>query len=381
MIFPPPTQAQDEAWMEQALSLAMRGQGLTSPNPPVGALIIQHRDHLTSLPAIHHPAAPQLGEWQLIGASYHQRAGEAHAERRALLDARQRGYSEEHLCGACIYITLEPCSSWGRTPPCTDAIIEASLSRVVYACCDPDTRHQGRAKRILEQQGIEVVEGVFKAHCAPLLRPWFFAIQHKRPWVVAKVATSLDARLSRRDTPWLSGAQSLHYAHQLRAQSDAILIGGGTLRSDDPSLTIRLPEGELPEGKQQPWRVIVSREADIAAKHAHKKIFSDEHAARTLVYTAVEDWEELLHSLYREHGVIQLMLECGASLLKEWLERGLIQQWVQIITPHLAAGPHELLAGEDYLALEPQWEESSWSPSGADMIYRALIAPRKDVEE
>ncbi len=363
--------------MQLALEQAQLGLGCTSPNPPVGALIIQHRSRLQSpCPT---PAPPQHGEWQLIAASYHQRAGEPHAERRALADAYERGYTSEQLIGACIYVTLEPCSSWGRTPPCTDAIIQARLGRVVYACSDPDKRHRGRAKQILEQQGIEVVEGVFKADCERLLRPWFFALEQGRPWVVAKVAMSLDGRLSRRETPWLSCDESLHFAHQLRAQSDAILIGGGTLRRDDPSLTIRLPKGELSVCKQQPWRVLATRRADW---DRGKKLFSDEHAARSLVFNDVDDWEqELLIPLYRDYGVVTLMLECGGGLLTEWLKAGLIQEWVQIITPHLAAGPHLLLTGQEYLPHEPQWHEASWVKLGSDMLFRAMIQKDDDAKE
>ncbi len=371
MPFSPPTAADDRAWMQLALDQAQLGLGCTSPNPPVGALIIQHRSRLQDRPPTPNPSPPIRSDWQLIGASYHQRAGEPHAERRALADAYERGYSREELIGACIYVTLEPCSSWGRTPPCTDAIIQAQLGRVVYACSDPDKRHQGRAKQILEQEGIEVLEGVFKDYCERMLRPWFFAIEHGRPWVVAKVASSLDGALSRRETSWLSCKESLHFAHQLRAQSDAILVGGGTLRRDDPSLTIRLPEGELSDCKVQPWRVLVTTQEQADGS---KKLFCDEHADRTLIYKDIADWEqELLIPLFRDHGVVTLMLECGGDLLTQWLAAGLIQEWVQIITPHLSGGPHRLLTGQDYLLREPRWREASWRPLGSDMLYRALV--------
>ncbi len=357
------TPREDLNWMRLALAEAKKGLGLTSPNPPVGAVIIQH-----------------LGEgenasWRLIGASYHECAGEAHAERRALLDVTERGYEKQDLLGACIYITLEPCSSWGKTPPCTDAIIEAGITRVVYACADPDKRHQGRARRLLEQQGIEVVEGVLRHDSELLLRPWFYAIQMKRPWVIAKVATSLDGRLSREATPWLSGETALQYAHELRAQSDAILIGGETLRRDQPSLTIRKPFTTPHERKKQPWRILVTKRGLNDEEKLRQPLFCDEHEKRTRVYESIEDWEAFLTELYEEYGIVQLMLESGGQLLTPLLEKGLIQEWVQILTPHLTGGPHDLIASKQYLAVEPALIEGNWLALGQDMVYRALIAP------
>ncbi len=354
------TAAEDQHWMGVALDQARRGLGLTSPNPPVGAAIVQY-----------------LGDseksWQLIGASYHECAGEAHAERRALHAAKDAGYDAEALIGACMYITLEPCSSWGRTPPCTEAILEAGITRVVYACADPDIRHQGRARRILEAQGVTVVEGVLRAHSERILLPWFYAMTHKKAWVVAKVATSLDGRLSRAKTPWLSGKEALSYAHQLRAESDAIMIGGETLRRDNPTLNIRTPIEPLHPRKKQPWRIVVTRRKLGDELKRGKVMFNDEHAARTLAYDGIEDWDALLRELYENYGIVQLMLECGGKLLKPLLEGGHIREWVQVITPHIVAGPHEMIEGRDYLELEPVLREGRWEKMGEDMIYRALI--------
>ncbi len=351
------TAAEDRHWMSVALDQARLGVGLTSPNPPVGAAIVQWLD----------------GSWQLLGASYHECAGEAHAERRAIQAVKDAGYGTEKLIGACIYITLEPCSSWGKTPPCTDAILQAGITRVVYACPDPDIRHQGRAHRILEELGVTVIEGVLRADSERILRPWFYAIAHKKPWVVAKVATSLDGRLSRGSTPWLSGKESLSIAHQLRAESDAILIGGETLRRDNPKLNIRTPLLPLHPRKKQVWRIVVTREKLREEDKKGKKLFEDEMAQRTLAYDGVENWDEFFGELYEKYGIVQLMLECGGKLLKPLLEGNYIQEWVQVVTPHIVGGPHELIAGVEYLEAEPKFGEGSWTEAGEDRIYRAII--------
>lgn len=353
--------AQDHQWMLLALEQARLGLGLTSPNPPVGAVIVQ---------------TCADGSQKLLAADYHPRAGELHAERRAIMQAREKG-QEEALKGACIYVTLEPCSSWGKTPPCTDAIIESGIARVVYACVDPDLRHRGCADALLRAAGIVVLSGVCEAACGALLRPWAYAVTHKRPWIVAKVATSLDARLSRQSTPWLSGEESLRYAHQLRAESDAILVGGGTLRCDNPSLTIRKPLRTMSESKQQPWRIVVTQDAQRLKQQAPQAaLFQDEHRERTLIFEHITDWEEqVLKPLFAEHQVIQLMLECGGSLLQELLSAGLINEWVQIITPYLAGGPHDLMAGESYLPQEFRLCQQELRPMGADMVVRGLLEP------
>lgn len=342
-----------------ALEQAQLGLGLTSPNPPVGAVIVQNMAD---------------GSQRMLAADYHPRAGELHAERRAIMQAREKGHSEA-LKGACIYVTLEPCSSWGKTPPCTDAIIEAGITRVVYACVDPDLRHRGRADALLRAAGIIVLSGVCEAACGALLRPWAYAVTHKRPWLVAKVATSLDARLSRKETPWLSGEESLRYAHQLRAQSDAILIGGGTLRNDNPSLTIRKPLQALDERKVQPWRVVVTRDKQKLMDEAGTaQFFCDEHRERSLVFSAVNDWvEDLLKPLYADYQVVQLMLECGGSLLQELLQAGVVNEWVQIVTPYLAGGPHHLIAGSSYLPQEFRLVHQEVTNMGSDMIIRGLV--------
>ncbi len=340
----------DHRWMQRALELAARGLGTTSPNPPVGAVIVK--------------------EGRLIGEGYHEKAGEPHAERRALADACARD-NAALLRGATIYITLEPCSSYGRTPPCTEGILAAGIRRVVYGAVDPDVRHRGRAEALLQAAGVEVEQGLCETACLSLLRPWLFALQHGRPWVVAKVATTLDGRICRRRERWLSGPESLRYAHQLRLTSDAILVGGGTVRADDPALTIRRPLAEIPAVKEQPWRIVLTQ--DRSTLPAGCKLFTDAHAARTLVCERVGDLQrDLLEPLYRERGIVTLMLECGGKLLRPFLEAGLVNEWVQVMTPTLGGGEALALPG-GYLDEERALQLGPPIPCGRDVILRGII--------
>lgn len=335
--------------MTRALELAHKGLGTTSPNPPVGAVIVKNG--------------------VLLGEGWHERAGELHAERRAINHARLRGHEEE-LKGATIYVTLEPCSSYGRTPPCTQAIIDAGIKRVVYGAVDPDERHSGRADAILTAHGIRVRSECCATACELLLRPWAWSIRHRRPWVKAKVASTMDGRLTRAGLKWLSCRESIRFAHQMRLESDAILVGGNTLRTDDPALTIRQPYSEVPRIKQQPWRIVMTRDSTSLPETA--KVFTDKDAERTLIREDVGNLRAMLQSLYEEHDVVNLMLECGGRLLRTFLEEGLINEWVQIVTPQISGGPDLLLPGY-YLPQERRFEQEELIPSGKDIIVRGLV--------
>lgn len=336
--------------MQLALEQARRGVGTTSPNPPVGAVIV--KDGL------------------ILGQGYHERAGEWHAERRAIADARAQG-NDEALRGATIYVTLEPCSTQGRTPACTDAILEAGITRVVYGAVDPDERHRGRADALLRAAGVDVRPGVEKAACELLLRPWAYAVTHRRPWVLAKVATTLDGRLTRRGERWLSTPETLRYAHEYRLRSDAVLTGGHTVRTDNPSLTVRTPLSPVPPCKRQPWRIVMTRDAH--ALPADAALLTDEYADRTLIAENVHDLPAYLHTLYRDYGVVQLMLECGGVLLRRFAEEGLINEWAQEICPYLSGGPDAVLPG-DFLPSEKELCVE-WSQTiGGHVLLRGILA-------
>lgn len=343
----------DSRYMQLALEQARKGVGTTSPNPPVGAVIVKNE--------------------KILGQGYHERAGELHAERRALADARARGNGGE-LKGATIYVTLEPCSTYGKTPPCTEGILEAGISRVVYGAVDPDERHRGRADALLRAEGVEVLAGIEQAACELLLRPWAFAVTHRRPWVLAKAATSLDGRMARRTERWLSTPETLRYAHEYRLRSDAILVGGRTVRTDDPALTIRTPLSEVPACKRQPWRIVMTRDRNTLP--AASKLFTDEHAERTLIAENISDLPAYLETLYRNYGIVQLMLECGGTLLRRFSEEGLINEWAQEIVPVLTGGSAALIPG-DFLPAERRLQVEWHQEIQGHILLRGIVASPK----
>ena len=338
----------DETWMLRALEQARCGLGATSPNPAVGAVIVR--------------------DGNILGQGYHECAGEAHAERRAIRDAIERG-NGDLLRGADIYVTLEPCSSHGKTPPCTDALIETGFRRVIYGAVDPDKRHRGRADALLSAAGIQVLGRVSEEACRAFLRPWMHAVETGRPWVVAKAAVTFDGRMTRRTERWLSGAEALSYAHDLRLESDAILVGGCTVRTDDPSLTIRSAKRAVPRKKVQPWRIVLTHQRDNLPAQA--RIFTDEYADRTRVYENVGDMVGFLESLRGELGITQLMLECGGKLMRRFFEENLINEWVQIMTPYIGGGKDLMLPG-DYLPIEQKLDRVSMEQVGRDYVLRGI---------
>ena len=214
--------------MARALELAAGGLGLTSPNPAVGAVLVR--------------------DGRAVGEGFHERAGGPHAEAVALAaagpDAR----------GATCYVSLEPCSHHGRTPPCADALIAAGVARVVAACADPNPRVDGRGLARLQEAGVEVTVGVGETEARALNRAFFTFVTAKRPHVTLKSAMTLDGKIAAWDgtSRWITGEAARHEAHRLRFLADAILVGIGTVLRDDPELTVR--RGDLPA--KEPWRVV-----------------------------------------------------------------------------------------------------------------------------
>jgi len=220
--------------MRRALQLAALGEGRTSPNPLVGALVLDSAG-------------------QLVGEGFHARAGEAHAEVGALAQAGERAR------GGTLIVTLEPCCHYGRTPPCTEAVINAGIARVVVAMADPDPRVAGGGIARLRAAGLEVIEGVAEAEALRLNRAFVHRVRSGRPLGILKWAMSLDGRtaLPNGQSQWISGPEARAWVHQLRAGCDAVIVGGGTVRADDPLLTSR--------GRRdpEPLRVVMSRTLDL----------------------------------------------------------------------------------------------------------------------
>lgn len=333
--------------MELAIAEARNGVGRTAPNPPVGAVIVK--------------------DGVVLGRGWHRKAGCPHAEREAIADAvAKRG--REALRGATAYVTLEPCSTHGRTPPCTEGLIEAGIRRVVYACTDPNPAHAGRADAMLREHGIEVLSGVLAGDAEVVLRPFFKVQRSGLPWVIWKSAMSLDGRLTRPpgEGQWLSSAASRADVQRLRSEADAMLTSGETVRRDNPQLTIR--DAVLLEGRDQPWRVVVTQ--DVASLPGEAAVMSDAWKHRTLVRGGHAPLEEMLRGLVREQGVLSVLVESGGRFAARLAEAGLIDEVVLYLAPMLCGGPVSALAGAGVdLALQG----AQFEKIGNDVRLRALV--------
>jgi diaminohydroxyphosphoribosylaminopyrimidine deaminase/5-amino-6-(5-phosphoribosylamino)uracil reductase len=316
----------DRRLMARALALAARGLETTTPNPRVGCVVA--RDGV------------------VIGEGFHARAGEAHAEVAALDDARARGHDP---AGATLYVTLEPCNHTGRTPPCTDAVIAARIARVVVAMADPNPAAAHGAER-LRGAGIATEIGLREDEARELNLGFVSRVTRGRPWVRMKAAISLDGRtgLVSGESKWITGDEARADGHRWRARACAILTGIGTVRSDDPELTVRA----VPTTRQ-PLRVVVDRHAETPAG---AKLLA---GGPTLVVTAgprnaswpatVEalalpddagrvDLDALLQAL-AHRGVNELHVEAGAGLNGALLRAGLVDELLVYLAPRLLGDP------------------------------------------
>lgn len=318
---PPPSdknETPDQRWMHLALDQAQRGVGLTSPNPPVGAVIV--------------------AQGKVIGQGFHRKAGNPHAEVEAIRDARQ--VNAKLLPGSTIYVTLEPCCTHGRTPPCTEAIKAAGIKRVVYGAHDPNPRHAGRCRDIFLLAGIEVVAGVLETECKALIRPFTKWITTGIPYVIAKAGQSLDGRLTRPagEGQWITSDAARAHGRRLRMRVDAIIVGAETVRKDNPQLNLR--DGSTGAGKIQPWRVVLTRSGHIPP---HSHLLTDEFKDRTLIMHGV-DLPEVLQDLGRR-GVMAVLIEGGGIVLGQAFRESLVDEVFWYIAPLLCGGGRPSLAG------------------------------------
>jgi diaminohydroxyphosphoribosylaminopyrimidine deaminase/5-amino-6-(5-phosphoribosylamino)uracil reductase len=303
----------DERFMRLALRQARKGLGKTSPNPAVGAVLVR--------------------DGAILSTGWHRRAGGPHAEIEALSSLP----NQESAAGATLYVTLEPCSTTGRTPPCTDAIITAKIGRVVIGAIDPNPRHEGRGLDQLRRAGIAVTTGILAEESVLLNVGFNKWITTAMPWVIAKVAQSLDGRITRPvgEPQWLSNNRSGRLVQSLRATVDAILVGAETVRRDNPQLTVRTSAREA-----QPWRIIMTRSGNLPDSAI---LFTDEYRDRTLVYQGI-DWSDMLKALGAK-GVTRLLVEGGGDVLGQLHDLRLLDELWCFVTPMLTAGDKPSLAG------------------------------------
>ena len=244
-----PARSVDERWMRLALELARMGEGMTRPNPPVGAVLVKNR--------------------KIVGRGFHKKAGRPHAEIEAISEAGGKARN------ATLYVTMEPCSTMGQTGPCTEAVLSAGIGRVAFAVRDPNPAHCGAAAKILRRRGVGVSVGILGQEASDLIEPFGKRVATGLPFITLKLAMTLDGKIADPGgaSRWITGKESRADVQALRRTADAILVGANTVRADDPSLLPR------PAGGRKPFRVVV---AGTGAIQARRKVFCDMAAERTL---------------------------------------------------------------------------------------------------
>lgn len=363
---------QDSLWMQRALNLAQNGLGFVSPNPLVGCVIVSEDGYV-------------------IGEGYHERFGQAHAEVNAL----QNVEDSSKLKGATMYVTLEPCSHQGKTPPCADLISKQPLKRVVIAMKDPNEMVNGMGIDQIRKSGIRVDVGVLKREAEQLNEKWIHYIEFGRPFITLKIAQTADGYIAapNGDSKWITCEESRERVHLWRSIEDAVMVGRNTAMHDNPSLTVRLVEG------RQPKRVVIDGPFELPR---HLNLFSDSFEEKTIVIThnkeksdqEADSMLKILQSNYFRGEIIQvnqldghvdlkmalnrlgdlgitsLLVEGGQQLSTALLKRGLVDRLQLFIAPKLLGGGTKSVFGLGINRMEDivPFKESSWKQIGNDML-------------
>jgi len=316
----------DEHWMKRVLRLAEKGKGRTSPNPMVGAVLVKNG--------------------KVVGEGYHVKAGADHAEIIAL---RKAG---EVAKGATLYLNLEPCIHYGRTPPCAPAVIEAKVKRVVIGMEDPNPLVRGRGLKSLKSAGLDVEVGILEKECRRLNEAFCKYILKKEPFVILKVSATLDGKIATRegDSKWISGETSRHFVHRMRDQVDGVVVGIGTVLKDDPQLTARIKKGRdpyriildsqlrIPEDARvignSPLKAIIAT-TELAARDKIERL--EKKGVRILILDSKQGRVDLKNCLSKlgEMEMTTLLVEGGNQVNGSFLDEGLIDKILLFLSPKL----------------------------------------------
>lgn len=359
-----PQSDDDRVMMQRCLTLATQALGKTAPNPLVGSVVVQ--------------------SGEIVGEGFHPKAGEPHAEVFALRQAGDRAR------GATLYVNLEPCSHYGRTPPCADAVIAAGVQRVVVGMVDPNPQVAGRGIAKLRAAGIEVSVGVEEAACQRLNEAFGHRILHHRPFGILKYAMTLDGKIATTTghSAWVSGPESRSRVHDLRAACDAVIVGGNTVRRDNPLLTSRRAD-------VTPLRVIMSRSLELPME---AQVW-DTAIAPTLVFTPVGTQPavqtQLRHRgvevieleastpaavmahLY-DRGLLSVLWECGGNLAAQAIATGAVQKLWVFIAPKIIGGVAAPTPigdlGLTQMTAAYHLDRVQWQPSGPDLWVEGYLS-------
>ena len=358
-----------EFWMQRAFHLARLGEGLTRPNPPVGAVAVKNG--------------------KIVGEGYHRKAGGRHAEVMALTKAGNNAK------GCTLYVTLEPCCTWGRTPPCTDLILSAGVQRVVVSVRDPNPRHSGRGLALLRRHGIPVLEGICASEGRSLTAPFAKWARQKMPYVTLKLGMSIDGKIADRNgkSKWITGRESRNKVQELRRRVDAIFVGAETVRVDNPSLLPR------PDHGRKPWRIVVSREGRIPC---HSQLLTDGAVKQTIIVVstrcptrsvkqlektgaeilAVPETQGQLspRTLCRQlarRGILHILCEGGAELAESLIRANLVDEYLFFVSPCVIGGTlsRGAIGGRGWLlGSQPSLTFVSCERAGRDLMIQAMPA-------
>jgi diaminohydroxyphosphoribosylaminopyrimidine deaminase/5-amino-6-(5-phosphoribosylamino)uracil reductase len=358
----------DNYYMRMAIRLAGKGIGKTSPNPMVGAVIVKNG--------------------KIIGRGYHKRCGDYHAEINAINNVRG------NIRGSTFYITLEPCSHYGRTPPCVDTLIKKGLERVVVGTPDPNPEVNGKGIKILRSKGIKVDVGILGSECRQINEHYFKFIKSGIPYVTVKYAQTLDGRIATKtgDSQWISSEASRKYVHVLRSTSDCVMVGAGTVTADNPQLTVRHVKGK------NPLRIIVDSKLRIPIKSSvliddnpHQTIIAATSNAPSRKKTAIKklgvevlvvkkdkDGKVSLVDLLKELGkreIMSVLVEGGSEMITSLLKANLVDKMIIPISPGILGKGLEAIGDLNINKIRNAIKFSSFKTmkKGEDLIFEGTI--------
>ncbi|MFO7821819.1 MAG: bifunctional diaminohydroxyphosphoribosylaminopyrimidine deaminase/5-amino-6-(5-phosphoribosylamino)uracil reductase RibD [Lentisphaeria bacterium] len=337
----------DRQYMRRCLTLARRAWGCTSPNPMVGCVIVK--------------------DDRVLAEGYHRCAGAPHAEAVALTAVT------ENPADATLYVNLEPCSTHGRTPPCVEAILKAGISRVVIACLDPFPGHEGRAVEKLRRHNVEVEINVLQSAAEELNEAFLCRAKHRRPFVLLKMAMTLDGKIATAGgrSKWITGSKARDEVQKLRQWSDAVMVGGETVRQDDPDLRVRNPAN----WEKQPRKLIWTSRKDFAGS---LRIWQDPGNPPVFIQPNSKGaWNDFLHEL-AEQDITALLVEGGGELAAQCLDKGIVDKVAFFIAPKILGGrgSRPVVGGRNPASLDEalKLHNIKTRKAGDDLLYTGYLS-------